>query len=188
MIILCDIDNVVNNLTETILKIYNEESDDILTKEDITEYYIENFVKPQYKENFHEYFLRKEVWKKCELIPDCQKYISKLFNDGHDIYFCTATEMKNAPKKESYLQRTFPYINIRKKLIVCQNKKMIKADLLIDDCLNNFGGQPYGIILDYAWNRNGADKIECEWHRANNWEEIYQEVCKLDEYLKRSQG
>ena len=71
MTILCDVDNIINNLAETVLKIYNEESGDNLTKNDITSYYIENFVKAEYKENFHKYFLCKDVWKKCELIPDC---------------------------------------------------------------------------------------------------------------------
>ena len=84
--------------------------------------------------------------------------------------FIFVQKLKNAPKKESYLQRTFPYINIRKKLIVCSDKTMIRADVLIDDCLDNFGGQDYSIVLDYPWNRNTDDE---DIIRASSWKEIY---------------
>ena len=88
----------------------------------------------------------------------------------------TKTEMKNAPKKEGYLQRTFPYINIRKKLIVCSDKTMIRADVLIDDCLDNFGGQDYSIVLDYPWNRNTNNENIL---RASSWKEIYEILLKI---------
>jgi len=170
MKILIDVDNIIGNLCDAVLSVYNEDSGDNLCSENITSYYIESFVKPQYKDNFKHYFLDKRVWKRMKYVDGCREYIAKLFNDGHDIYFCTKTEMKNAPKKESYLQRTFPYINIRKKLIVCSDKTMIRADVLIDDCLDNFGGQDYSIVLDYPWNRNTDDE---DIIRASSWKEIY---------------
>ena len=170
MKILIDVDNIIGNLCDAVLSVYNEDSGDNLCPENITSYYIENFVKPQYKDNFKHYFLDKRVWKRMKYVDGCREYIAKLFNDGHDIYFCTKTEMKNAPKKESYLQRTFPYINIRKKLIICSDKTMIRADVLIDDCLDNFGGQDYSIVLDYPWNRNTDNE---NITRASSWKEIY---------------
>lgn len=185
MKILVDVDNIIGNLCDAVLSVYNEDSGDNLCSNDITSYYIENFVKPQYKDNFKHYFLDKRVWKRMKYVDGCREYIAKLFNDGHDIYFCTKTEMKNAPKKESYLQRTFPYINIRKKLIVCSDKTMIRADVLIDDCLDNFGGQNYSIVLDYPWNRNNVkDNII----RAENWEEIYEIIASINEEIKLNRG
>ena len=172
-----DIDNVLNNLCEAVLSVYNEEADDNLKVSDITKYNIENFVKPQYKDNFKHYFLDNRVWKRMKYVDGCREYIAKLFNDGHDIYFRTKTEMKNAPKKEGYLQRTFPYINIRKKLIVCSDKTMIRADVLIDDCLDNFGGQDYSIVLDYPWNRNTNNENIL---RAFSWKEIYEILLKIN--------
>lgn len=176
MRILIDVDNIVGKLCESVLSVYNEDSGDNLCVDDITSYYIDNFVKPQYKENFKYYFLDRRVWKRMKYVDGCQEYIAKLFNDGHDIYFCTKTEIENAPKKKNYLQRTFPYINMRKKLIVCYNKTMIKGDILIDDCLDNFGGQPHGIVLDYPWNRD-IDKDGII--RCSNWENIYEEINNL---------
>lgn len=170
--ILCDVDNIIGNLCEAVLSVYNEDSGDDLKISDIHEYYIENFVKSQYKEGFKHYFLDKRVWKRMKYIDGCREYIAKIFNDGHDIYFCTKTEMKNAPKKENYLQKTFPYLNIRKKLIVCPDKTMIRGDVLIDDCVSNFGGQKYSIILDSPWNREFQVDRKTNF-RAKSWKEIY---------------
>jgi 5'(3')-deoxyribonucleotidase len=171
MRILCDVDNVVGDLTTAVLDVYNEDSEDNLTVDKITKYNIENFVKPQYKETFYHYFLDKRTWNRMKLVPNVQKYMAKLFNDGHEIYFCTKTEMKNAPKKESYLQRIFPYMDIRKHLIVCYDKSMVIGDALIDDCLSNFSTtQPLKICLAYPWNKNVIDP---SIHRCNDWEEIY---------------
>src|SRR5574344_1551205 len=171
MKILIDVDNIIGNLCDAVLSVYNEDSGDNLCSNDITSYY---------NDNFKHYFLDKRVWKRMKYVDGCREYIAKLFNDGHDIYFCTKTEMKNAPKKESYLQRTFPYINIRKKLIVCSDKTMIRADVLIDDCLDNFGGEDYSIVLDYPWNRNTNNG---NIMRAYSWKEIYEILLKINSEL-----
>ena len=54
-----DVDNVLNNLGETVIKIYNRDSGDNLTLNDVKEYHIENYVQanlPFYK-NFSVQFL-----------------------------------------------------------------------------------------------------------------------------------
>ena len=69
-----------------------------------------------------------------------------------------------------------------KKLIVCYNKTMIKGDILIDDCLDNFGGQPLGIVLDYPWNRYYKDGIiRCSWENI----EINKKELLLNPILKK---
>ena len=178
MKLIIDVDNVIGDLCQAVLDVYNEDSGDCLTKEDITSYYIDNFVKSQYKEGFKHYFLDSRVWKQMKYVEGARKYITKLFNDGHDIYFCTKTEMKNAPKKESYLQRTFPFINIRKKLIICPDKTMIRGDILVDDCAENFGGQKYSIVLDCCWNKHFKED-DIKNFRCKSWEEIYETIQKI---------
>lgn len=56
MIVSCDIDGVLNNLTECVLQLYNQESGDNLSESDITEYRIERFVKPEYRNKISQYF------------------------------------------------------------------------------------------------------------------------------------
>ena len=54
---------------------------------------------------------------------------------------------------------------------------MIRADVLIDDCLDNFGGQDYSIVLDYPWNRNTNNENIL---RASSWKEIYEILLKIN--------
>lgn len=182
-IVLCDVDNVVGDLCAAVLSVYNEDSGDCLTKEQITDYYIDNFVLPQYRKTFKNYFIDKRVWKRMKLVPDVQKYISKIFNDGYRIIFLTTTECANVYKKERYLQRTFPYLDVDKCFIRSQDKSLIKGDIMIDDCLYNllnFDG--IRIVLDYPWNNKGLDfDKENNLLRAKNWEEVYNFLKKEEE-------
>ena len=77
MIIACDVDNVLNNLTESILKVYNSDHNDNLKVEDITSYGIENFVKPEFKADFPRLFLDKRVWKGISVVPNCIEVLKK---------------------------------------------------------------------------------------------------------------
>lgn len=184
IVIAIDIDNVLNNLCEAVLSVYNEDSEDNLEPSEIKTYYIENYVKEAYKQNFHNYFLSKKVWKRCELIPDCQKYVSKLYNEGYTIIFCTSTEPENLPKKASWLKRNFPYIDTRKALFSCPKKQYLSAaTILIDDCAANFGGQEYSIVLDYPWNRSYLTDNHRSF-RAFTWEHIYKHVHTITNQIK----
>ena len=169
-----DIDNVLNNLCESVLLVYNEDSGDNLNINNITSYYIENFVKERFKENFKNYFLDRRVWKKIQIIKNCQKYIAKLYNDGNNIIFITSTEQENLQKKASWLKKNFPFLNIRKALYSCPKKQYMSGiDLLIDDAPQNFYRAKYkGIILDYPWNKEFKED-NINFFRAKNWEDIY---------------
>lgn len=169
-IILCDVDNIIGDLCSAVLSVYNEDSGDNLQKHQITQYYIDNFVLPEYKKNFKNYFIDKRVWKRMKLVPNVQKYVAKLFNDGYRIIFLSKTECANVEKKEKYLQRTFPFLDINKSFIRSYDKSLIKGDIMIDDCLDNllsFNGKR--IVLDYPWNQSN----NCTLLRAKSWEEIY---------------
>ena len=181
MIIGIDLDNVLNNLCEAVLSVYNEDSGDDLRPENIHSYYIDNYVKPPYKDTFKNYFVDKRVWRRIKLMDDCQKYIAKLFSEGHTILFITSTEPENLPKKSNWLKRNFPYINIRKALFSCPKKQYMSGiDILIDDAAHNLEGAKYkGIILDYPWNQDFVTDNN-QFFRARNWEEIYNIIKFID--------
>lgn len=175
MIIGIDIDNVINNLASAVIKVYNEDSGDNLTLEDITDYYIEKFVKDNFKKDFLTYFIDKRVWKNISLIPDAVETVTKLHNEGHEIYFVTSTEPQNVIKKSGWLEKIFPMIDIRKRLIVCHRKTLLSGlDIMIDDYPKNLiGGDFKGILLDYPWNKNCYDSTIV---RCKNWPEIYDAI------------
>ena len=56
MIIAVDIDNVLNNLTEKVIELYNADSGDCLALSDITCYSIESFMKPDFHHRLGYYF------------------------------------------------------------------------------------------------------------------------------------
>lgn len=101
--IMIDIDGVLNTLNTTVIDVYNEDSGDNLSPQDITEYHIEKFVKPEYAENFYKYFLDKRVWQRIKIVDECQEVIEKLWNEEYEIIFVTKTECENLVKKRNWL-------------------------------------------------------------------------------------
>ena len=186
LLIAVDIDNCLNNLTEAVLEVYNADSGDNLSLSDITRYNIENFVKPEYKRCFHQYFLDKNVWKKVKVQPYCREIIAKLHSEGHHIIFVTTTEPENLPKKKNWLMRNFPFLDVRTSLFLCPIKQLVKCDILIDDCIANVTGERdyYSILLTYPWNSNkgldGAPMLT----EAKDWNEIYTKIKAIESLMK----
>lgn len=175
-----DVDNVVNNLAECILKVFNEDTMQNVKITDIKSYYIENWVNEEYKDRIVPLFLDKRVWKQVTLIDLCQFFIKRLDEDGHKIVFVTSTEPENILKKFNWLQRNFPFIDIRKNLIATHTKQLVSGiDVLIDDYEKNLiNGKYEKILFSYPWNSQIDDK-QYGIRRCNDWREIYNEICKI---------
>ena len=182
MIIGIDIDNVLCTTTKAVLSVYNEDAEDNLKIENIKSYYIENFVKSEFRENFYSYFLNKRVWKRIKLINQCQEYVARLYRDGHTILFVTSTEPENLKKKANWITRNFPYINVRKSLFSCPRKQYMSGiDVLVDDAPQNLEGASYkGILLDYPWNEYFVTDNK-KFFRAKSWEEIYNIIYNMEQ-------
>lgn len=168
-----DVDNTVCNTAMAVLEQHYADTGERLTLDDITSYYIENHVSEDYKDDFHLIFLNKEMWKRVKVIPNCVDVIRRFHEQGNEIFFVTSTESANVAKKHSFLQRTFPFLNIRKRLITTPCKQMIDLDVLIDDCIDNVIFAPYySIILDYPWNHNFDDTADDKTYRVFDWTQV----------------
>ena len=173
MVIGIDIDNVCVNTTSCILEQHYADTGEKLTLDDIKTYYIENYVSDDYKDDFHLIFLKKEMWKRVKVILHCVEVIKRLHDRGEEIYFVTSTEPQNVAKKALFLQRTFPFLDIRKRLITTHCKQMIKCDVLIDDYEENLkNGSYFGILMNYPWNRNFDDASDDKIYRVFNWLQV----------------
>lgn len=189
--IMIDIDGVLNTLDTTVIDVYNEDSGDNLSPQDITEYHIEKFVKPEYKENFYKYFLDKRVWQRIKIVDKCQEVIEKLWNEGYDVIFVTKTECENLVKKRNWLNRNFSFIgesNMRKILFSAPVKQKIRADIAIDDGLFNLLGDRtyWSICLDKPYNQ--TDKPIPMFTRAYNWQDIYDDIKMIETLLKEDEN
>lgn len=173
MVIGIDIDNTIVNTTSCILEQHYADTGEKLTLDDIKTYYIENYVSDDYKDDFHLIFLKKEMWKRVTVLPHCVEVIKRLHDRGEEIYFVTATEPQNVAKKARFLQRTFPFLDIRKRLITTHCKQMIKCDVLIDDYEENLkNGSYFGILMNYPWNRNFDDSSDDKIYRVFDWTQV----------------
>lgn len=175
MVIGIDIDNVCVNTTSCILEQHYADTGEKLTLDDIKTYYIENYVSNDYKDDFHLIFLKKEMWKRVQVLPHCVEVIKRLHDRGEEIYFVTSTEPQNVAKKARFLQRTFPFLDIRKCLITTHCKQMIGVNILIDDCIDNVvGADYYSILMDYPWNSTAIfDEAEYDnIYRVFDWLQV----------------
>ena len=175
MIIGIDVDSTVCNTTESVIAQHYADTGEKLTLDDIKSYYIENYVSDDYKDDFHLIFYKKEMWKRVKVIPHGVEVIKRLHDRGDSIYFVTSTEPQNITKKARFLQRTFPFLDIRKCLITTHCKQMIKCDLLIDDCIDNVvGADYYSILMDYPWNSTAIfDEAEYDnIYRVFDWLQV----------------
>lgn len=146
-----DCDNVINNLSESVLKVYNEDSGDDLQIRDITCYEMERFVKPEYRTTFRKYFSDKRVWDNIEVLDGCISTLEKYHSLGHDIFIVTSTYPANVPMKAEWLQKVLPFLDINKQFICIHRKQLLSGlDVLIDDCHANLDyGKYKRILLDY---------------------------------------
>lgn len=179
MIIGIDLDNVCVSTTQAVCEYINERLPINLTLDDITTYSIEAALPEQYRWIVNAAFNDAAMWKKVKMIQNCAKYIEKLYDDGHEIYFATSSLPQNLRKKMNHLSRNMEFLPedyIINHTINIRNKQLLRFDVMIDDCLDNLTGDRtyFSITLDYPWNRTDEDIPR--FARAHNWKEIYEEV------------
>lgn len=182
MIIAIDLDNVVVNTSETMLDYINKRLPFAeLTIEDIKTYSIEDALPREYRWIVENGFRDgRNFWKNIKLIDGAAKYIKKLYDDGHEIYFATSSLPENIYKKIKHLCRSLDIEEsyIIKHTINIQYKQLLNVDILIDDSLMNLVGKRnyYSICFDYPWNRTlGGIPYDnsYKFKRAYSWEDVY---------------
>ena len=190
MVIALDVDNVCVDTTACVLAQHYADTGEKLTLDDIKGYYIENYVGDDYKDDFHLIFFKKEMWKRVQVLPHCVEVVKRLHDKGNEIWFVTSTEPQNVAKKARFLQRTFPFLDIRKRLITTHSKQMIKCDLLIDDCIDNVLNADYvSILMDYPWNSTAIfdDASDDKIYRVFNWTQV-EPMIEYIQKVKYKQG
>lgn len=174
-----DVDNVCCNTVDAVLSFINERIPNIkLSVEDLKSYWIEDSLPDEYKWIVPLAFERKEVWQNVKMIEGAAKNIQKLYNEGFEIFFATATTAENFVKKIKFLTRELPFMPpayIKKHSISIKEKQLLNCDFLVDDCLENLtGDRSYiSICFDYPWNQSGDEYTDWRFYRAKNWDEIF---------------
>lgn len=186
MKIAIDVDNVLTDTTVQIIDFINNCLPVELKMEDLTSYWIENALPEEYRWIVPLAFEQKSVWKKVRMIEGAAHYIQKLYEDGHEIYFATATTAENFRKKIGFLTRElnfFPKGYVRQHSISIKEKQLLNVDFLIDDCYEHFTNSPLyrGICFEYPWNKQFKSEPYMSENNVTfckNWEEIYYAIVK----------
>lgn len=179
MVINVDIDCVLNNLVVSILEQYNIISGDNLTENDITEYTVSKFIKPEYKEQFNRLWHDPITWHHVKW--DVQWVMQMIERGKHDIYFVTATHPSHIYNKFKLLCDALTECSVSMTesaicnyvlghLIMISNKQLIKADIIIDDCFDNFqlhDNGVYNICVSKPWNRKLVNKFNIVYWEHN---------------------
>lgn len=175
-----DIDSTLVTTTEAVLEQHYADTGEKINIKDIKSYHIEDYVSEEYRKDFYKIFLNKEMWKRIKLIPHCVDVIKKLHDKNMEIWFCTSCEPQNVAKKYNFLCRTFPFINIRKRLITTPYKQLVNFDVLIDDAVHNVVNAPYqSILLSQPWNESFDISSNENIYRANDWLEVEDIINKI---------
>lgn len=101
------------------------------------------------------------------LARETMKYIC----DKHDVYIVTApwpTSKNCIPEKIEWVRQYLPFFDIRK-MIFCNNKSLLKGDIIVDDSpsyLRSHGCR-YTVAYDYPYNR----EVKCDF-RAKDWSQL----------------
>ena len=186
MIIVCDVDNCLNNLVKVALDMCNEELHNAgyntsYDLNDITAYNMDNCLPPEVAQIIKSIFNGSSVWDFVKPISGAQNSLEKLINKGHQVYLATDNCPDTYGDKVAWIRRFFPFIDASK-IICIKDKWMLRADVMIEDCLQTLLAKPYyhRIVMDYPWNRSIHD-YAYDIHRCSNWDEIVDAIDKINE-------
>lgn len=169
MIVICDMDEVICDFTNTLLKAYNCKYKSGIKKEDLTKWALPQEMK--------DIFLETESFF-IEMPPfdGAIEFVKELKSISADLLIATCASGVSRIAKEKMLWMEIWLPELVNNMCITSRKDMLRGDYIIDDCpdhLKSFCGTP--IVWDRPWNKN---KIDREVRIHNN------DYCKAIKYLE----
>ncbi len=181
MVICVDVDDVICNLQEVVINLFNDKFGSNYILEDFTDYDIMSVLPMQDAMVIKNMYSMHGLYNKVKPIAGSQDALEKLINLGHQVYLVTAAVPETYGEKVAFIKQFFPYID--ESHIVCMKHKwLFKCDIMIDDNIQNLLAKPYyhRICFDRPWNR-AVNDWTYDIHRCNNWNEIVEVVNKIND-------
>jgi 5'(3')-deoxyribonucleotidase len=182
MVICIDVDDVICNLQETVVELFNKRYGANYKLSDFTEYDIMNVLPTQDAIVFRDIYGEPGLYDKVKPMPGAQKALEKLVHCGHQVYLVTAAIPKTYGEKVAFIQRFFPCID-EAHIICMKNKWLLNCDVMIEDKLQTLlnGRHYHRILMNQPWNSYSKDWIYGV-NRCNNWDEILEVVNQINEW------
>lgn len=155
MIIVFDMDDVLVNLNEAWIDYLNKEYNLSVEHEAITDWDMKKAFPSLSTEQLYGCLHTDGFWKTVKPVIRAKEVLQYCEdNPNLDYYIVTAALPKNFYVKwENCLKKYFPFIPSHK-FVCCNNKKLIKCDMMVDDNPDNFPEDTIRIMIDKPWNRN----------------------------------
>lgn len=181
MVIACDVDDVICNLQEVVIELFNNKFGSNYALEDFTEYDIMNILPTKDAIAMKDMYGMYGLYNKVKPISGAQEALEKLINLGHQVYLVTAAIPETYGEKVAFIKRFFPYIDDGH-IVAMKHKHMFRCDVMIDDNLQALLAKPYyyRICFNRPWNRSVNDWTY-DIRRVNNWNEIVEVVNKIND-------
>lgn len=173
MIVAVDIDDVIISLVPTWLHLYNKDYKDNLSKNDITDWQIDKFVKPECGINIYNYIEDPRIYDLCKPVENSFEAISILHKQAR-VIFITSSTIGCAGRKYVWLKK-HGYIDKLDDYIEAKDKYLINYDCLIDDNYANIvHSNKNNYLFSAPWNlKYNYPK------RINSWREFIDERNKF---------
>lgn len=185
LVIACNIDGVLNNPCEHILKIFNEKTRDNLSINDFKHYDIYRCLEYDDAKYFEQLMQDLSNWN--DLAPDegSQAILSKIVQDGHHVYLVTSTDPSKVDFKWKWVKKYFPYW-LQANFVALKDKYRFDCDVMIDDCFESLvkGCTYHRVIFDRPWNRGyREDTVDSLYGitRVKNWNDMYKTIHDIAE-------
>ena len=169
MRIAIDMDEVMADAVKKIRQQYLKEFHVWLSEEALAGKRFQEAVPMAHALEIKKWLHRHGFFRDFEVMKGCQSVIKTWVNDGHEVFVTTAAmEFRNCfEDKYDWLAEHFPFIGWQQ-IVFCGNKKILNADILIDDNAHNFEhfiGQ--GVLFTAHHNLS-----ETRYPRVGNWSEL----------------
>ena len=163
-----DVDDVMLDFVGILLEVYNSEWNDNLTVNDITDWYLAKFVKPECNKKVYEYFEDPSLYWAANPIDHAVAGIKFLRLLGHRVVFITHSSLGSSGAKYKKLKE-LGILEDSKDYIEAKDKTLVKFDFLIDDKPQTLLDYKLGVPIAFTrpWNKSMNHNP-----RVNNWEEI----------------
>jgi len=180
MIIAVDMDNVLCNLQEVVVDLFNKRNGTNYTLENFTDYDVAQILPKNEAILMKNMYGEDNLYNNVKPLAYAQNAIEKLINAGHQVYIVSDIIPKTYAEKTEWIKFYFQQID-EAHIVAMKHKHLFKCDVLIEDNLQNLlAGHYYErICFDYPWNRNVSD-YAYGIHRVSNWNEALNIINKLD--------
>lgn len=186
--IIVDLDEILVDLKNPWLAIYNEKYNDNLTIAKATDFDLANVVKKECGEKVNE-LLTYDLFRNCKPVPGSIDAVS-LLSAKHNVHIVSAHHAPiptSAVAKIEWCYEYLPFIN-KRKITLTHQKHLIRADIIIDDKYQTVAecdAFMAAATIAYPWNQAGAMYYDLYAKDYRNTEKCWSEILEwIDWYAE----